>query len=149
MEQKIWGTTTVTASSEIYSSHTLKIEKGGYCSIHYHKYRSNKFTVISGKLLIAMWYGPHIEKVILSTIFPIFKIPSLVPHMFIALENSETIEEYYPDRNEAVQQEDITRLTEGGKLTGDIFHSVKDNITTLRDLPHTLMMSYIIEHNSN
>lgn len=113
---KIWGNTDVVFTSQRYSKHLLNIEKGGYCSLHYHTHRSNEFVVKTGNLEIIEFYGPEKKHHILTDGNKLV-VPSLVPHLFYAHEESIAYEEYFADRGGLVDDSDIVRLTLGGKDT--------------------------------
>lgn len=107
---KIWGETEKVFSNGIISVHFLSIKKGGYCSEHFHRQKTNKFYVIKGDLEISLWQeGKICDKTILrdgqSTI-----IPFGVWHKFKALTNVECIEVYEVKFN----GEDIKRRNQGG-----------------------------------
>ena len=113
---KIWGNTDVVFTCHRYSKHLLNIEKGGYCSLHYHTHRSNEFIVKTGNLEIIEFYGPEMKHHILTDGNKLV-VPSLVPHLFYAHEETVACEEYFPDRGGIVDDSDIVRLTLGGKDT--------------------------------
>ena len=127
-EAKVWGRTRQIVASEHYSKHQLELTEGGYCSLHYHKYRANKFTLISGKVEIVEFYGPIYHITELSSGM-VHSVPSCVAHLFIVIEAGEMIEEYYSDRGGIVDLTDIIRLSEGGV----------EAINLLSDLPQKLI----------
>lgn len=129
---KVWGCTREIVSSPYYSKHELVLTSGGYCSIHYHHHRANRFKVIDGKVNIVSFYGPTYSCDRLSR-GQECEVPSLVPHMFIVEASGLMFEEYYPDRGGTVRDDDIVRLTEGGV----------ENIADIRMLPDKLMRSII------
>lgn len=111
---KVWGRTKELVDSPFYSKHELEIEAGGYCSLHFHKHRANRFVVVSGLIEIVEMFGPFITRTNLGP-ENTYDVPSLVPHMFIVHKTGAMFEEYYADRNEKVRRDDIVRLIEGGK----------------------------------
>lgn len=111
--EKVWGQTKEVISTSCYSYHELLVNAGGYCSIHYHKERANKFRIINGKIEIIQFYGPKIERTMLGN-DQTYEVPSLVPHMFVVHKSGRMVEEYYPDRCGYVTNDDIIRLVEGG-----------------------------------
>ena len=109
---KIWGDTDNIFSNGIVSIHFLNIKKGGYCSEHYHKQKTNRFHVISGELEISVWQDKNTcDKTILragqST-----TIPFDMWHKFMALTDVECIEIY----EVKFGGEDIERRTQGGLI---------------------------------
>jgi len=107
---KVWGTTETVFKNGFIEVHFLEIKKGGFCSEHIHKHKTNRFYVISGKLKIYVWNEDHIrDEVILrdgqSTI-----IPPGVYHKFEGMEKTTCIEIYEVKFYDA----DIERRTIGG-----------------------------------
>jgi len=107
---KIWGETEELFNSGTVSIHYLKIKKGGFCSEHYHKSKSNTFFVINGNLKLTTWTpsGDQDDTVIWqgeST-----EIPPGVYHKFKALTDVECLEIY----EVKFRDEDIERRTQGG-----------------------------------
>lgn len=121
--KKVWGVTSKLIDTPFYAKHELEVENGGYCSIHYHAQRANRFTVVSGEVEIIELYGPIIKRSTLSSSgrapFSHYDVPSMVVHMFMVRRGGTMYEEYYPDRNGRIQDDDIVRLTEGGIVSCD------------------------------
>ena len=121
-EDKVWGKTRCDCFCEYYSHHTLRLEAGGVCSVHYHQHRMNKFKVQSGRVAIVELFGWMPRRTLLGP-GEEYSVPSLVPHQFQALSNGQMIEEYYPDRGGKIALDDIVRLTEGFKTNlQDLLH---------------------------
>lgn len=116
---KIWGKTRKIVSSRFYSKHELSItpsfNDGVYCSLHYHRRRYNNFIILSGSILIIEMYGPLAVKKILNA-GDQYSVPLLVPHMFVAQDKAHVFEEYYGDNGLEIQDDDIHRITSGGKM---------------------------------
>lgn len=127
-ETKVWGHTCCTHDSPLYSRHELKLIKGGYSSVHYHRERANRFCVVDGIVYVVTLYAWRTHSVRL-TAGNIYDVPSLVPHMFQVEESGTMVEEYWPDRGGKVRCNDIERLTVGGMLdaTGS-FASLLDHL---------------------
>ncbi len=107
---KNWGYTTDIFSNATVSVHHLEIKKGGFCSEHLHRQKTNKFYVVKGELEISIWEDKETcDKTILregqSTI-----IPFGVWHKFKALTDVLCIEMY----EVKFMGEDIERRTQGG-----------------------------------
>lgn len=132
---KVWGKTRELIDSPFYSRHELEVVAGGYCSLHFHRDRANRFYVKSGAIEIVEMFGPFSARTRLGP-ENTYDVPSLVPHMFIVLENGLVFEEYYPDRGGKVRRDDIVRLIEGGKLDparlGDLPACLINGLTSLR-----------------
>jgi mannose-6-phosphate isomerase-like protein (cupin superfamily) len=112
---KAWGRTRELVTSPYYSKHELRVVQGGYCSLHYHKERANRFIILSGLVEVVTMFGPFCERKLVGPDNS-YDVPSLVPHMFIVRRTGVMIEEYYPDRGGKVRDSDIVRLVEGGRL---------------------------------
>ncbi len=133
--EKVWGLTRELVDSPFYSNHELKVEAGGYCSLHYHHHRANKFEVISASIEVIEMFGPFIKRTKLGP-ENTYEVPSLVPHMFIVHQSGILFEQYYSDRGGAVKRDDIVRLIEGGKL----------NVNQLNELPECLFKDTIVTY---
>lgn len=101
---KIWGRNTEIFQNESTSVNFLELVRGGTCSRHHHRFKSNIFYVIKGKLRIHTEMGEHIllpgQHLVVSP---------LLKHQFEAMEETLAIEimfvKYSPD--------DIVRESEG------------------------------------
>ncbi|MHA1289069.1 MAG: cupin domain-containing protein [Candidatus Thorarchaeota archaeon] len=101
---KVWGRNEEIFRNDSVSVNFLTLVKGGVCSWHYHKHKSNKFYVISGKVLIKTEYN----EVILGP-GKVLVVPPLLEHQFEALEDSQMIEVMFVKYN----NDDIIRIREG------------------------------------
>ena len=128
-EQKIWGKTRRVVLSWVYSQHELQVETGGYCSLHYHDRRINRFSVISGCVRVVWCYGWEVHEYCLSA-GNSYTIRAKIPHQFQVLTEGVMLEEYLPDVGGTVRLEDIVRLSTGGKVS-DSF---------LRDNPKSIIL---------
>lgn len=110
-EQKCWGLTRCVHKGHKYSRHELEVVKGGFCSFHYHQYRSNVFRVEAGVVRVVWAFGWEIKH---KDLHPgnVLEIKEGIPHQFQVLENGLMIEEYHS--LERCDMRDIYRLTEGG-----------------------------------
>ena len=107
---KIWGETEEIFNNGIISVNHLKIKKDGYCSEHYHRFKSNIFFIIQGNLKISIWRG---EKDADHTVLWAGEICAVEPgvfHKFQALTDVECLEIYETKLRGA----DIERRTTGG-----------------------------------
>jgi hypothetical protein len=125
---KVWGRTKELVDSPFYSCHELEIVAGGYCSMHFHRHRANRFTVTSGLVEIVEFFGPFVIRTHLGP-GNTYDVASLVPHMFIVHKSGAMFEEYFSDRGGQVRRDDIVRLVEGGKL----------DVSRLGELPECLL----------
>lgn len=106
---KIWGETTLFFDDSKVSIHYLKIKKNGYCSEHKHKYKSNIFFVIKGRLQVDIWRDGTVDKTILQEGDRHEVLPGIF-HRFKALTDVECLEVY----EAKLRGEDIERRIEGG-----------------------------------
>ena len=109
-QSKKWGDVRRVFKSGTVSVHHLKIKKGGFCSEHRHRFKSNLFFVVSGNLKLIIWNesGTRDETVIWPG--ESSEIPPGVYHKFEALTDVECMEIY----EAKLRGEDIERKTEGG-----------------------------------
>lgn len=128
-QDKCWGETRELVDSPLYSKHELKIKVGGYCSLHFHVERANRFIVRTGLVEILEMFGPQVRRTILGP-DNTYDVASLVPHMFAVRKDGEMIEEYFADRGGTVRRNDITRIVEGGML---------DDPDKINDLPFSIL----------
>jgi len=113
--QKIWGRTRELIYTPFYAKHELEVVAGGYCSLHYHENRANRFHVGTAQIQVITMYGPIVERITLGP-DNVFDVPSLVPHLFCVLRAGSVVEEYFPDRAGQVLRDDIVRIFEGGQI---------------------------------
>ena len=107
---KKWGYTTEFFRNAIVSAHHLEINKGGFCSEHFHEHKYNVFYVTSGKLEIIIFRENDIDVTVLEK-GQSSAVPPGFWHKFRALEDTECIEMYQV----LLIEPDIERRTEGGK----------------------------------
>ena len=120
-QEKIWGKTRCHVNSPFYSEHELMLKEGGYCSFHYHLHRANRFIVHSGKVKIVRAFGWDIKTIILEA-GDEYDVSSLIPHQFQVIETSRMTEMYFPDRKKEISNDDIIRLSMGGKINRENFN---------------------------
>jgi len=130
-ETKDWGRTRCTLKGDLGSLHELEVIEGGYCSVHYHRQRANRFIVKSGSIAVVSFYAWNIERMIL-TAGNVLDIPSHVVHQFQVISEGKVFEHYYRDGGK-VRNDDIVRLCKGG------FCPVED----LDKLAETILLSHV------
>jgi quercetin dioxygenase-like cupin family protein len=111
-QQKIWGTTEAILRNPFVQVHEIRVQAGGYCSIHKHDARYNMFIVVSGALEVSK-HSADGDLLRADTYFGGTRVsvaPGVV-HSFRALTDVHAFEVYWP---EEVRDSDIDRLTEGG-----------------------------------
>lgn len=114
---KVWGTTSPIFNRNNVEVHSLRINKGGFCSKHKHRHKSNMFVVTSGKLKVTVWkdYGTDVlEDVSVLTAGTECTVPPGHLHQFEALDDTECLEIYWVSLDEG----DIERTTHGGLACG-------------------------------
>jgi mannose-6-phosphate isomerase-like protein (cupin superfamily) len=107
---KIWGKTQtvfIDDNSEVAVAH---IQVGGFCSLHTHARKWNRFYVISGKLEVILDKG-HCEDKITLTPGMTTDVPPGIPHRFNCIEECVCLEIYWIDPLDA---NDIQRKDNGG-----------------------------------
>lgn len=96
---KLWGNTQLLFAHNSVECHRIQIRKGGYCSNHSHKYKWNRFVLLSGKLRVEVRHGDTLDKTIIDeTILTPGQITDVPPgdvHRFEALEDCEALELYW------------------------------------------------------
>jgi mannose-6-phosphate isomerase-like protein (cupin superfamily) len=110
---KVWGETSPLFSHNNVELHYAKINKGGYCSKHCHKHKSNRFIVLSGALKVTIWNeycDETLEDVSILGAGEECTVPPGKYHQFEALENCVILEVYWVD----LDQNDIVRKNHGG-----------------------------------
>lgn len=109
VQGKVWGRTYALFNQNNVEVHYIEAAKGGYCSIHKHATKYNKFIVIKGKLSVSVWHGSMEDITILNAGEEITVPPGLL-HKFYAQENTDALEIYWTE----LRAEDIERTTVGG-----------------------------------
>jgi len=127
---KFWGRTRCVCDTDLYSQHELELKAGGYCSIHYHESRANRFFIHSGRIAVVTFHAWAIDRKILTS-GNALDVRAGVVHQFQVLEDGEMVEEYYPDGG-PVRNDDIVRLCQGGV----------NKVEFLDDLAHRLMRQH-------
>ncbi len=113
-EKKDWGRVAhVLISEQCIVSH-LEVEAGGYCSTHRHRYRTNLFFVITGKIQVDT-FGTNPECHIIERGESAF-VEAGTFHRFEVIESGTVIEVYGPGEglDPKVSIDDIDRLNQGG-----------------------------------
>lgn len=115
-QEKAWGRTRCTICKDVFQEHELEVMAGGYCSIHYHENRANRFIVESGKIGVVVFRGWTWKRFILSA-GDTMDIPSHVTHRFEVYSDGRVFEEYWPDRGaNQISTADIQRIVVGDML---------------------------------
>lgn len=119
-EQKVWGRTRRLFRTPQMSTHELILGiPGSFCSIHYHQYRENLFSVLAGSVNVVVRQDGcdtlyHlIEGTTLS-------VPAGVLHQFQVINSALLLEAYVPESGFSyeVEDDDIVRQHPGG-LVGE------------------------------
>lgn len=113
-KDKLWGTTEVLMRADDFSLHSIEFYAGFECSEHYHNFRSNTFVVVKGVLSITVYTDVGIDTYILKE-GDALKVQAGLWHKFTAISDGLALEYYFGD--DVYGDDDITRRTEGGKIT--------------------------------
>jgi len=116
IEEKCWGRVAHLFHQEDHAAVSYLEVKAGYrCSRHYHKWRANQFSVVSGCIIVETWdvfgnkYATKLQQ------GQSLAVPSGVEHRFRVLEDGVVIEVYWMDTiGGFVSLDDIIRFDEGG-----------------------------------
>ena len=104
---KAWGKTELLVRTESFEAHRIEVRRGGYCSLHIHKYKYNMIRVETGTLHIDIpTMSPHVLHAGQSV-----TIPPGTQHRFRAHEDTIAYEFYWLG---AIDPEDIVRFDQGG-----------------------------------
>ncbi len=96
----------------------LYLKKDTFCSTHTHKYKNNKFIVISGQVRIESDFGHA-----LLNANDTWTVHAPRKHRFVALEDSVMIEIAYVKEGD-INPEDIDRESLGGKIIDGVEYSI-------------------------
>ena len=110
---KIWGKTQLVFAHNSTEVHIIEGKAGFKCSRHSHKYKWNRFVVLSGLLKILVYHdnGP-VDETILGP-WQTTDVPPGAIHEFVVLEDTIAIEAYWV----TLDAQDIDRHnTIGGKV---------------------------------
>lgn len=115
IEGKVWGVTELVTANGACELHRIRINAGGYCSIHSHQTKCNGFYVLSGKLVIRTWRPSGLIDATTLTDGQYMAVPPGIKHQFDALTDVEALELYWA---EPYSRDDIERETNGGMRSG-------------------------------
>lgn len=118
---KIWGERRRIHLDDKNEIDLLYLKKDTFCSTHTHKNKINKFTVISGQVLIETEFG---NKLLKANETWVVKPP--VKHRFIAYTDAVMIEMAYVEKG-TIDPDDINRESLGGKI-------IEGDLLTIDDL---------------
>ena len=112
---KIWGETELIHSNGVLEFHRIKVQKGGKCSKHRHRYKWNGFFIEEGGLIITVWKNDY--NLIDITLLRPGQFTQVKPgeyHQFEAVDDTIAFELYWAEFN----HNDIERET-AGELNND------------------------------
>lgn len=107
---KVWGERRRILLTNQTEIDVLYLKKDHFCSTHSHKYKINRFVVVSGAVKIETEYGDTI-----LTKNESWEVNPPILHRFIALEDSIMIELAFVNKGK-INPDDINRLSQGGKI---------------------------------
>lgn len=134
-EKKSWGVRIPQALSDVCQYDILKIDGGGYSSLHYHRHKFNQFIVESGQLNIVSLRNLDGEFVFVMDTLTDREQLTIPPgvhnvHQFYAIGPVVLHEWYWVESGPLLEIEDIVRLTDNG--IGDyVGPSVSVTMTTI------------------
>ena len=139
-QNKIWGQTTnifQTATAEVYR---IVGTKGGYCSVHHHAHKFNKFFIERGQMTVRVWdqHG-KVQEHILNT-YDSLIIPPGVKHQFCVTHDDTVAYEIYWVE---LHPEDITRESEGG------LHDAESAFNAMPAWKQEYLRSYFAQSSKN
>lgn len=116
-EPKVWGVTWPVVKSLIYARFCLEVEAGGYCSLHYHRNRANRFLINKGAIFVYEHTSRSAKAKLLKSGDRLDVMPMTL-HSFAVLRSGFVIEEYFDPSTSRrpVDCDDIVRLNQGGFL---------------------------------
>ena len=93
---KVWGTTQLAFAYNGTEAHAINVRKGGFCSRHSHTHKWNRFSVLSGKLIVRIYLngGDEADSTIIGT-GQSTDVPPGVRHEFEAAEDTLAMEFYW------------------------------------------------------
>lgn len=109
--EKPWGWTVDLIYEPTLQISLLDIDRAGFCSIHFHEEKQNRFLVRRGALSIFRDVdGVMVERILRAG--DSIDIPAEMIHQFVARRNTRVLEIYTPaHRSAMVRRDDIVRLT--------------------------------------
>jgi len=111
-QSKIWGITSKIFELNNVEIHRIEIDKGGYCSEHFHDYKYNQFFVESGEIEVTIFQENGINETTVLKAFDQSTVPPKLIHKFKANKDSVVYEIYWV----SMEGPDIIRRTVGGRL---------------------------------
>lgn len=118
LSQKQWGWSESLDDSMTCEVHRIDVVRGGHCSWHLHRERSNVFIAVRGRLVIE-WHDEHGD-VVQRVLQPgeAYTVPAKVIHRFLApFESVMAFEVYYATPGGLgpyLVHDDIVRFADGG-----------------------------------
>ena len=114
--EKIWGQSDRLHIDDFIQLERLTIAKGGYSSIHMHRYKWNCFVVQSGTLVIKVFdHAIRLMRTQELTAQNHYWVPPLRRHQFLAQTDVVAYELYW---GQPLRAEDILRYTSNGMVAG-------------------------------
>jgi len=120
VEEKPWGDVQTLHVDRDLLLQRIRVARGGFCSVHRHEARWNRFAIGTGRLIIEMWAKARRTVAVLSAGGSLDVAPGLW-HRFTAVEPVVAFEVYWVGTHivEGVSPDDIERdvvFSRGGIL---------------------------------
>ena len=96
---KVWGKTQLVFAYNSTETHLLEANPGYKCSCHSHKFKWNRFVVLSGKMIIRVFHEDGLIDETILLPWQVTDVPPGVRHEFEALELSMVLETYWVTLN--------------------------------------------------
>lgn len=120
VKTKPWGTTETLYRDGRLEFDRITVNPGGFCSRHFHQYKSNAFWVQDGVLAI---YIAGRDTVYAGAGTDVVTVPAGCIHQFVAMSYVEAVELYRATPDHAIQAGDIHRFSESGVYSDPRFHN--------------------------
>jgi len=124
IEKKPWGETWTEEATRTRLVKHLRVRRGGFSSLHYHKHSVNEFLVRTARLAVLVWLSDGVHVITLEP-GDRLEVPAGIPHQFFVLADGAVTEIYRPEEPLIeVSEDDIVRLSRNGKVDGKILTAV-------------------------
>lgn len=119
MTLKPWGSSERIVDAPAIQVEYIEFEKGGYSSIHLHRYKTNVFFVTHGALVVRSFRNDDGKivciksRLVIAGQAPLVIHPNIL-HQFTVTEDGEGYEVYFAAHSPIPLPDDIERFTENG-----------------------------------
>lgn len=110
VQGKVWGKTQLLFAHNGTECHQIEFVKGGFCSIHTHHYKWNRFVVLFGTLKVLVHRDAGIIDETILQAGQVSDVPPGVVHQFYGVTKGAALEFYWT----TLDAQDIERRNQGG-----------------------------------